>query len=55
MLVLSRKVRERIKIGSDIEIVIVRIGVNTVRIGVEAPPEIPVSRPDAIKTERVKA
>jgi len=37
MLVLSRKPGERIRIGEDIVIVIVRIGPNTVRVGIEAP------------------
>ncbi len=37
MLVLSRKVGERILIGDDIQITVVRVSQNTVRIGVEAP------------------
>jgi len=37
MLVLSRKPGERILIGDDIAITVVRIGPNTVRIGIEAP------------------
>ncbi len=44
MLVLSRKAGERILIGPDIEITIVRLQGNTVRIGVEAPPEMAVVR-----------
>lgn len=36
MLVLSRKMSERILIGDEISITIVRIGPNSVRIGVEA-------------------
>lgn len=37
MLVLSRKTSERILIGDDIAITVVRIGPNSVRIGIEAP------------------
>jgi carbon storage regulator len=37
MLVLSRKPGEKILIGDDVTVTIVRIGPNTVRIGIEAP------------------
>ena len=37
MLVLSRKPGERIMIGDDVRVTIVRIGPNTVRVGIEAP------------------
>lgn len=37
MLVLSRKPGERIMIGDDVTVTIVRIGPNNVRIGIEAP------------------
>ena len=37
MLVLSRKPGERILIGEDISITVVRIGPNTVRLGIDAP------------------
>ncbi len=37
MLVLSRKPGERILIGDDVAITIVRIGPNTVRLGIDAP------------------
>ena len=44
MLVLSRKVGERILIGDKIAITVVKIGHGGVRIGVEAPPELAVVR-----------
>ena len=44
MLVLSRKSGERILIGDDIKITIVRIGPNSVRIGVDAPGQYNIVR-----------
>lgn len=44
MLVLSRKVGERILIGDKIAVTVVKIGHGGVRIGVEAPPELAVVR-----------
>ena len=44
MLVLSRKVGERILIGENIAVTVVRITGGGVRIGIEAPAELPVVR-----------
>lgn len=44
MLVLSRKVGEVIRIGDDIEIEVMAIHGDKVRIGVSAPKEVPVHR-----------
>jgi carbon storage regulator len=44
MLVLSRKEDERIQIGDDITITVVRIQGDKVRIGIEAPQTVPVVR-----------
>ena len=58
MLVLSRKKNESIVINNDITVVVVEIRGDKVRLGVEAPKEVPVHRRevyDAIKrgeTER---
>jgi carbon storage regulator len=49
MLVLSRKVGERIWIGEQISITVVRISGGGVRIGIEAPPELPVVREELKK------
>lgn len=52
MLVLSRKKNESIVINDDIAIVVVEIRGDKVRLGVEAPKEVPVHRRevyDAIK------
>jgi carbon storage regulator len=44
VLVLSRKIGERILIGDKIAVTVVKIGHGGVRIGVEAPPELAVVR-----------
>jgi carbon storage regulator len=44
MLVLSRKPGEKILIGEDVTVTIVRIGPNTVRIGIEAPRNMNIVR-----------
>ncbi len=44
MLVLSRKVGERILIGENISVTVVRITGGGVRLGVEAPPDMAVIR-----------
>jgi carbon storage regulator len=44
MLVLSRKVGERIRIGDAITVTVVRVTGGGVRIGIEAPAEMPVIR-----------
>ena len=48
MLVLSRKTSERILIGDDIAITIVRIGPNSVRIGIEAPKHMNIVRDELL-------
>jgi carbon storage regulator len=44
MLVLSRKPGERILIGSDVKITVIRIGPNSVRIGIDAPGHLNIVR-----------
>ena len=59
MLVLSRKVGERILIGDKIAITVVKIGHGGVRIGIEAPTELAVVREELAneleRTERALA
>lgn len=58
MLVLSRHRDESIMIGDDVMITIVDIRGDKVRLGIDAPQEIPVHRQevyDAIKRENQKA
>lgn len=57
MLVLSRHVDESLIIGDDVEIVVVEIRGDKVRLGVKAPREVSVHRRevyDAIQRERAK-
>lgn len=44
MLVLSRKPGERIMIGDNVTITVVRIGPNNVRLGIDAPREMNIVR-----------
>ncbi|MBS0202820.1 MAG: carbon storage regulator [Planctomycetes bacterium] len=48
MLVLSRKPGEKILIGEDVTVTIVRIGPNTVRVGIEAPRNMNIVREELI-------
>ena len=58
MLVLSRQRDETIMIGDDIELTVVDIRGDKVRIGIKAPPQVAVHRKevyDAIKRENEQA
>lgn len=44
MLVLSRKENESILIGDQVKVTIVRIGPNTVRLGIDAPKDVSIVR-----------
>ena len=48
MLVLSRKSGEAIFIGDTVKVTIVRIGPNTVRIGIEAPRGMNIVREELV-------
>lgn len=50
MLVLGRKPGERILIGDDIVVTVVRFNGGTVRLGIEAPRDFPVIR-EELKTD----
>jgi carbon storage regulator len=55
MLVLSRKESEQIRIGDNIVIKVIQLQGNRVRIGVEAPKEIPVVRTELLEPEEEAA
>jgi carbon storage regulator len=44
MLVLTRKVGQRVLIGDNVAVTVVRVSQGTVRLGIEAPPETPIVR-----------
>ncbi len=50
MLVLTRKINESINIGKDIEIFIVEIKDDHVKIGIKAPKDVPVHRQEIYKS-----
>ena len=51
MLVLSRKVGERILIGDQVAITVVRINATTVRLGIDAPSKMVVVREELASTD----
>lgn len=58
MLVLTRKSGEGIRIGDDIRIVVVEVKDNQVKLGIEAPHELPVHREEIylkIQEENIRA
>lgn len=48
MLVLTRKKAESIMIGGNIELVILEITPSQVKLGIKAPPEVPVCRKELL-------
>lgn len=58
MLILSRKVDEKIKIGSDITLTVIEIKGDQVKVGVEAPKDVKVFRQEvfnAIQSQNKEA
>lgn len=54
MLVLSRKVGEKILVGKDVWLTVVQIDGNKVRIGFEAPKDVPIIRNELIPRNEPK-
>lgn len=52
MLVLTRKIGEVIMVGEDIKITITDIKGNRVRVGIDAPKEIPVNRIEVLESKK---
>ncbi len=49
MLVLTRRVGQRIKIGDDVEVTVLQISGDQVRLGIEAPREVKVYRTEILE------
>jgi carbon storage regulator len=49
MLILTRRLGESVKIGSDITVTIISVKGNQVRVGVAAPKDIPVHREEIVR------
>jgi carbon storage regulator len=48
MLVLSRKLGQSIRLGPDVRVTIVKVDRNSVRVGIEAPSELPIQREEIV-------
>jgi carbon storage regulator len=55
MLVLSRRVDERIVVDGRITVTVVEIRAGKIRLGVEAPPEVPVWREELVAKKEMAA
>lgn len=55
MLVLSRKLGEKIVIGDDIVVTVVKIDRNQIRIGIEAPHDVAVYREEIAPHQHQRA
>jgi carbon storage regulator len=55
MLVLSRRLGESLKLGDDITVTVLSISGSQIRLGVDAPREIPVHRQEVYERLQVNA
>jgi len=53
MLVLSRRIGEEVAIGRDVRLTILAVHGGTVRVGITAPPTVPVDRKE-VRERRVE-
>lgn len=53
MLILTRRVGESVTIGNDVKVRVLAVKGNQVRVGVDAPKEVPVHREEIF--ERIRA
>jgi carbon storage regulator len=55
MLVLSRKLNEKIRIGPDVWITVIETRFGKVRLGIEAPQEVTITKGENVKEVRDEA
>ena len=51
MLVLTRKVDEKIKVGNDITVTVVQANNGSVKLGIEAPDDVSISRAELVRED----
>lgn len=54
MLVLSRKIGQRITIGEEVSVTVLGLSAGQVRLGIDAPPEVPVLREELYRALRAE-
>ncbi len=52
MLVLSRKLGEKVVIGENVTLTVVKIDGDKVRLGIEAPRDVPIVRTELLKQQQ---
>jgi len=55
MLVLSRRPKQTIRIGNDIEVTVLRVKGKQISVGIEAPRDVPVTRGEITEKPRGQA
>lgn len=55
MLILSRREDGVVRIGDDVVITVIRIDGDKVRLGIEAPKDVPINREEVMGTPRERA
>lgn len=52
MLVITRSTRESFRIGSNVSVTVLSVDKNKVRIGIDAPKEVPILRSELVGKEK---
>ncbi|MFO1400180.1 MAG: carbon storage regulator CsrA [Steroidobacteraceae bacterium] len=55
MLILTRRVGEKVMIGDDVSVTVLRVKGNQVRLGVEAPKSVSVQREEIFNRMKIEA